>query len=73
MGRHIALTVFDGVRDLVEVKGLIISSSIMRKLRTLAEKQLIKYAVEKLRTLDPRKISEMTGIPENRVRKIIHN
>ena len=72
-GRHIALTVFDGVRDLVEVKGLIISSSIMRKLRTLAEKQLIKYAVEKLRTLDPRKISEMTGIPENRVRKIIHN
>ena len=71
MRRYIAVTILDGIEDLIKFKGVFIPSSIVRKLRLLAEESAVRYVVEKMRIRDPKEISKITNIPESRVRKII--
>lgn len=71
MRSYIGITFFDGIRDLIEVKGIFIPRNVVKKFRALAEKQVVEYAAKEMELRDLEKISEATGIPKNKVKKLL--
>lgn len=71
MQSYIGITFFDGIRDLVEVKGVFIPHNVMKKFGALAEKQAVEYAVKEMKLKSVDKISEITGIPKSKVKQLL--
>ncbi|PUA32624.1 MAG: hypothetical protein B9J98_04005 [Candidatus Terraquivivens tikiterensis] len=71
MKSYIGITFFDGIRDLIEVRGIFIPRNVVKKFKSLMERQAVEYAVNEMKLKDLEKVSEVTGIPKSKLKKIL--